>query len=383
MGDAERAAELREEIRKADREYYELDDPTLGDDEYDAMMIELRQLEEADPSLVTPDSPTQRVAGRATDRFPQVRHVEPMLSLGNARGADEFRAWEVRLMNRLKRLDISPSELRFVSEPKIDGIAISLLYEKGEFVRGATRGDGVIGEDVTPNLKTIKAIPHTIANAPEPDRGSRGDLLPALGLRRAQRAASGRGAADLRQPAQRNRRDRPQPRRRGDGLTAALDVELRGRRRARDRVRQPLRPSWTGCASGAFASTPTSPSTMTSRRSSSVACGGRSGVSPWTSRSTGSSSRSTSGACGASSASPGASRAGRSPGSSRRSPRRPCSTASSGTWGARAGCCRSRSSSRSTSAASRSRPRPCTTRRIWRRRTCARATRSSSRAPAT
>ena len=167
MSDAERAAELREQVRRADREYYELDDPTLGDDEYDEMMRELRALEEADPSLITPDSPTQRVAGRATDRFPQVRHVEPMLSLGNARGADEFRAWEVRLMNRLKRLDISPSELRFVSEPKIDGIAISLLYENGEFVRGATRGDGVIGEDVTPNLRTIEAIPHTISDAPE------------------------------------------------------------------------------------------------------------------------------------------------------------------------------------------------------------------------
>jgi DNA ligase (NAD+) len=167
MTDAERAAELREQIANADREYYELDDPTLGDDDYDALMRELRELEAQDPSLITPDSPTQKVAGRATDRFPQVRHVEPMLSLGNARGADEFRAWEVRLMNRLKRLDISPSELRFVSEPKIDGIAISLLYEKGEFVRGATRGDGVIGEDVTPNLKTIKAIPHTIDDPPE------------------------------------------------------------------------------------------------------------------------------------------------------------------------------------------------------------------------
>jgi DNA ligase (NAD+) len=167
MSDATRVAELREQIRTADREYYEADDPTLGDDEYDALMRELRELEAQDPSLVTPDSPTQRVAGRATDRFPQVRHVEPMLSLGNARGADEFRAWETRLLNRLKRLDISPSELRFVSEPKIDGIAISLLYENGEFVRGATRGDGVIGEDVTPNLKTIKAIPHTIENPPE------------------------------------------------------------------------------------------------------------------------------------------------------------------------------------------------------------------------
>jgi DNA ligase (NAD+) len=166
-GPAERAEELRRQIAEADHRYYELDDPTIGDDVYDDLLRELRALEEANPDLVTPDSPTQRVGGRATDRFPQVRHVEQMLSLGNARGADEFRAWETRLHNRLKRLDISPSELRFVAEPKIDGIAISLLYEKGEFVRGATRGDGVIGEDVTPNLKTIGAIPHTIEDAPD------------------------------------------------------------------------------------------------------------------------------------------------------------------------------------------------------------------------
>ncbi|MDX6582222.1 MAG: ligase [Solirubrobacterales bacterium] len=166
-GGDERAAELRRLIAEADHRYYELDDPTIGDDTYDDLLRELRELEQVDPSLITPDSPTQRVAGRATDRFPQVRHVEQMLSLGNARGAEEFRAWEQRLDNRLKRLDIDPGDIRFISEPKIDGIAISLLYEKGEFVRGATRGDGVIGEDVTPNLKTIKAIPHRIDDAPE------------------------------------------------------------------------------------------------------------------------------------------------------------------------------------------------------------------------
>ena len=166
-GTEERAAELRRLITEADHRYYELDDPTIGDDEYDDLLRELRELEQQDPGLITPDSPTQRVGGRATDRFPQVRHVEQMLSLGNARGADEFRAWEQRMHNRLKSLDISPGELRFVAEPKIDGIAISLLYEKGEFVRGATRGDGVIGEDVTPNLKTIKAIPHSIEDAPD------------------------------------------------------------------------------------------------------------------------------------------------------------------------------------------------------------------------
>ncbi len=163
---AKRAAELREQIAEADHRYYVLDDPTIGDDDYDALMRELREIEAEHPELVTSDSPTQRVGGRPTDRFPQVRHAEPMLSLGNARGADEFRAWESRLHNRLRSLDISPAALQFVSEPKIDGLAISLTYENGRFVRGATRGDGVIGEDVTPNLKTIGDIPHEIADAP-------------------------------------------------------------------------------------------------------------------------------------------------------------------------------------------------------------------------
>ena len=163
----ERAAELRRLIAEADHRYYELDDPTIGDDVYDDLMRELRGLEEADPRLITPDSPTQQVGGRPTDRFTQVRHLEQMLSLGNARGADEFRAWEQRLENRLKRFDIEPGEITFVAEPKIDGIAISLLYEDGEFVRGATRGDGVIGEDVTANLRTIDAIPDRIDDAPK------------------------------------------------------------------------------------------------------------------------------------------------------------------------------------------------------------------------
>jgi DNA ligase (NAD+) len=164
-----RVDELRREIAGHDHRYYVLDDPTIGDDAYDALLDELRGLEAEHPELLTPDSPTQRVAGgtRPLDRFEQARHLEPMLSLGNARGADEFRAWEGRLHNRLRSLDIAPGELRFVAEPKIDGIAISLLYEGGEFVRGATRGDGVTGEDVTQNLRTIKAIPLRIEDAPK------------------------------------------------------------------------------------------------------------------------------------------------------------------------------------------------------------------------
>ncbi len=164
---ADRIEELRREIAHHDHRYYELDDPEIGDDAYDALIRELRELEAAHPELVTPDSPTQRVAGRPLDRFEQVRHAEPMLSLANARGAEEFRAWEARLHNRLRSLDIEPEELRFVSEPKIDGLAISLTYRAGTFVRGATRGDGVIGEDVTPNLRTIDDIPARIDDGAE------------------------------------------------------------------------------------------------------------------------------------------------------------------------------------------------------------------------
>jgi DNA ligase (NAD+) len=162
-----RAEELRRQIAKHDHRYYVLDDPEIGDDAYDALLDELRALEAEHPELRSPESPTQRVGGQPVEKFEQVRHLEPMLSLGNARGADEFRAWETRLHNRLRQLDIRPGELRFVSEPKIDGLAISLTYERGTFIRGATRGDGYVGEEVTQNLKTIKAIPLRIDDAPE------------------------------------------------------------------------------------------------------------------------------------------------------------------------------------------------------------------------
>jgi DNA ligase (NAD+) len=167
--EVKRAAELREEIAAHDHRYYVLDDPTIGDDEYDALLDELRAIEAEHPELLTPDSPTQKVAGgtKPLDKFVQVEHLEPMLSLGNARGADEFRAWEQRLHNRLRSLDIEPGELRFVSEPKIDGIAMSLVYERGDLVRAATRGDGVVGEDVTHNVRTIDAVPERIDDAPE------------------------------------------------------------------------------------------------------------------------------------------------------------------------------------------------------------------------
>ena len=166
MAPSKRAAELREEIARHDHAYYVLDDPLLDDAEYDVLLNELRELEEANPDLRTPDSPTQRVGGKPLDKFEQVEHPEPMLSLGNVRNEEELRAWEGRIRNLLRRLDISAEEFGYVTEPKIDGLAISLVYEEGRFVRGATRGDGRIGEDVTHNLRTIRAIPLTIGDAP-------------------------------------------------------------------------------------------------------------------------------------------------------------------------------------------------------------------------
>ncbi|HEY5814820.1 MAG TPA: NAD-dependent DNA ligase LigA [Solirubrobacterales bacterium] len=162
-----RAAELRRELELHNHRYYVLDDPAIGDDEYDALLDELRAIEADHPELRTPDSPTQRVGAPPLDRFEQVEHAEPMLSLANARNEEELRAWETRIRNHLKRLDIGAAEFSYTTEPKIDGLAISLTYEDGVLVRGATRGDGRVGEDVTRNLRTIGAIPLRIDDAPE------------------------------------------------------------------------------------------------------------------------------------------------------------------------------------------------------------------------
>jgi DNA ligase (NAD+) len=160
---AKRAAKLRREIEEHNRRYYVLDDPVISDPEYDDLMRELTALEQEHPQLRTPDSPTQRVGGRPLERFAQVRHPLPMVSLGNARDEDELRAWEKRLHNALERRGLDPAGIEYVTEPKVDGLAISLVYEDGVLVRGATRGDGEIGEDVTHNLRTIGAIPLSTA----------------------------------------------------------------------------------------------------------------------------------------------------------------------------------------------------------------------------
>ena len=161
-----RVDELRRELRDHDRRYYQLDDPTVGDDEYDALLNELRAIEAGHPELVSPDSPTQRVGGQRLERFEPVEHSIAMLSLGNARGEQELRAWVERMRSHLAREAIEVGEFTFVVEPKIDGLAVSLRYEDGRFVRGATRGDGVIGEDITQNLRTIRSIPLELDDAP-------------------------------------------------------------------------------------------------------------------------------------------------------------------------------------------------------------------------
>jgi DNA ligase (NAD+) len=166
-GAEQRASELRDELERHNRLYYVLDEPEVGDDAYDELLNELREIEAEHPELRTPDSPTQRVGAPPLDRFAPVEHHEAMLSLGNARNEEELRGWENRIANYLKRLDIAASEFSYTSEPKIDGLAITLTYEHGVLVRGATRGDGRVGEDVTQNLRTIGSVPLKIPNAPE------------------------------------------------------------------------------------------------------------------------------------------------------------------------------------------------------------------------
>jgi DNA ligase (NAD+) len=149
-----RVDELRKLIARHDHLYYALDRPDVSDADYDALARELRGLEAAHPELVTPDSPTQRVSGQVSDAFATVEHLAPMLSLENATSEADLREFEARLKRALPGVEFS-----YVCEPKVDGLGVALLYEEGAFTRGATRGDGRSGEDVTPNLKTLRSIP--------------------------------------------------------------------------------------------------------------------------------------------------------------------------------------------------------------------------------
>lgn len=156
--DLAEADKLRQEIRHNEYLYYVLDAPELTDAEYDSLMARLRELEARYPDSIPADSPTQRVGGRASSQFTEVRHLEPLLSLGNVFSAEELRAFDERVRSGLP----AGSKVEYVMEPKIDGLACSLIYENGKLVRAATRGDGVVGENVTANVRTIRSIPLTL-----------------------------------------------------------------------------------------------------------------------------------------------------------------------------------------------------------------------------
>ena len=156
--DLAEADKLRREIRHNEYLYYVLDAPEITDAEYDRMMVRLRELEARYPDSIPADSPTQRVGGRASSQFTEVRHLEPLLSLGNVFSAEELRAFDERVRSGLP----AGSKVEYVMEPKIDGLACSLIYENGKLVRAATRGDGAVGENVTANVRTIRSIPLTL-----------------------------------------------------------------------------------------------------------------------------------------------------------------------------------------------------------------------------
>jgi DNA ligase (NAD+) len=188
MHPASRIAQLRDEIRHHEERYYVLNDPEITDDAFDALVKELEALERAHPELVTPDSPTQRVAGRPVEGFSTAEHLQPMLSLDNAYTEDELRAFDERV-RKGAGLAIAPDvTVDYVAEIKIDGLSIALTYEDGLLVRGVTRGDGVRGEDVTTNVRVIRAIPLRLDGAPSGRFEVRGEIyLPRRAFERVNR----------------------------------------------------------------------------------------------------------------------------------------------------------------------------------------------------
>ncbi|HXH34439.1 MAG TPA: NAD-dependent DNA ligase LigA, partial [Plantibacter sp.] len=174
MNPLDRITQLRELVRHHENCYYARNAPEIADDEFDRLLHELERLEADHPDLVTPDSPTQRVAGRPTDAFPTVPHVAPMLSLDNAYNEEDLRAFDERVR---KGGGLGDATVGYVAELKIDGLSIALTYEDGRLVRGATRGDGVRGEDVTANVRTVRAIPLALRNGRDGRMEVRGELF--------------------------------------------------------------------------------------------------------------------------------------------------------------------------------------------------------------
>jgi len=187
---AARAAELRAQIAQHDYRYYVLDDPSVSDAEYDRLMQELRAIEAAHPALVTADSPTQRVSGTPSGAFGEVLHEVPMLSLDNAFTAEDVRGFDRRIHERLGR----SGDLDYVAEPKLDGLAVAVIYRAGLLERAATRGDGVKGEDVTANVRTIRAVPQRLRGAAPALFEARGEVfMPIAGFERMNQLAREHG----------------------------------------------------------------------------------------------------------------------------------------------------------------------------------------------
>src|SRR5207302_6689149 len=169
---ADHVAALRHQIEEANYQYYVEDNPTLTDAEYDQLMRELQRIEEEHPELQTPDSPTQRVGAGPVQDVPQQRHPVPMLSLANARNEEELLAWHRRAQSILPN-----AAFEYVCELKIDGLAMALTYDNGRLSVGATRGDGMIGEDWTPNVRTVRTIPQKLRGSKIPGRvEARGEI---------------------------------------------------------------------------------------------------------------------------------------------------------------------------------------------------------------
>ncbi|TLZ21498.1 MAG: NAD-dependent DNA ligase LigA [Gammaproteobacteria bacterium] len=187
---AARAAELRAQIAQHDYRYYVLDDPLIPDAEYDRLMLELRALESAQPELITPDSPTQRVSGTPGGSFGEVVHQVAMLSLDNAFSEEDVQAFDRRVHERLG----VTGDLDYVAEPKLDGLAVTVIYRDGLLAEAATRGDGLTGENVTPNVRTIRAVPQRLRPPAPPLLEARGEIfMPLAGFERMNREARERG----------------------------------------------------------------------------------------------------------------------------------------------------------------------------------------------
>ena len=192
----EKAAQLKQDLRYHNYRYYVLDDPVIGDSQYDELMRTLKELEGEHPELVTPDSPTQRVGASPAEGFSEAEHRVPMLSLSNVFDADELRAWYRRVTNLLEGADFT-----LVCELKIDGLAVSLTYEDGRLVRGATRGDGYRGEDVTQNLRTVRSIPLALWGSAPPVLDVRGEVyFPKEAFRELNEARLARGEPSYANP---------------------------------------------------------------------------------------------------------------------------------------------------------------------------------------